>query len=156
MDAVAARPRPTRRIVAAVAAVLLASAVGVLTPATAEASSSATCPSGYACFYYNSNYQGARADLYFSDSKLNNEYFNDGPRGASGWGRVVGNDSASLWNRTGSTLRVYDKPGCTGPVLSIVPGAKVNLGPIGWKNRISSIYIADGRGACQWYDQAGL
>lgn len=153
------RPRRMRLLFSALAAVALAAGSAVAAPAPAEATTSPTCPSGYLCMWYNSGFTGARADLYFSDAALSNEVFNDGPRGARGWGETVGNDAASLWNRTGERIRVYDRQYCSASsslmVMSIAPGSKVDLGPINWKNRISSIYL-EGRGQCVPYSQAHL
>lgn len=150
------RPNGARTLLAAFV-LLLAGAV--VAPVPAQATTSSTCPAGYLCLYYNSGFTGARADLVFSDAALNNEVFNDGPRGRAGWGQTVGNDSASLWNRTGTTVRLYNWQGCTSragnPTFSVVPGGKVNLGDIGWKNKISSLYI-EGRGQCVPYSQAHL
>ena len=150
------RPNGARTLLAAFV-LLLAGAV--VAPVPAQATTSSTCPAGYLCLYYNSGFSGARADLYFSDYAFSNEVFNDGPRGAAGWGRTVGNDSASVWNRTGTTVRLYNYQGCASragnPVLTVAPGGKIDLGGIGWKNKISSMYIAD-RSRCIPYSQAHL
>lgn len=145
----ASRPRRRRALIGALAALALLGGSAVAA-APAEASTRATC----------SGWSGARADLIFSDAKLDNERFNDGRSGAAGWNKRVGNNSASVWNRTGRTVRLYDHQWCTGtprnPVLSLVPGAKINLAGIGWRNRISSVFIDDGRGRCVPYSQSHL
>ncbi|MFE2772865.1 peptidase inhibitor family I36 protein [Microbacterium resistens] len=158
--AISLRRRRRPVLLAALAALALICGGAVATTSPADATTRAKCPDKYLCLYYNTGWSGARADLFFSDAKLSNERFNDGPAGVRGWKQKVGNNSASVWNRTGATVRLYDFQGCTStprnPVLSMVPGAKVNLGEIGWRNRVSSVFIDDGRGRCVPYDQSHL
>lgn len=142
----------------------------VAMPSAAEAATSSTCPSGSLCLYFNSNFAGARADLRKTDAALNNELFNDGRSGANGWNVQVGNNSASVWNRTGRDVWLFNGGSCFGDrYLRLAPGAKLNLdasgvrtiknatsGPLsdsgyssaalqyGVKNAISSMWVDDG------------
>lgn len=108
-------------------------------PAPASASTSATCPSGHLCLYFNSDQQGARADLKQTDAAFNNELFDDGTAGRNGWTVQLGNKAASVWNRTGRYVHLYDGQYCTGERLTFPPGAKMGLGHL--KNRVSSMRI---------------
>ena len=136
----ARRPRVARVLFGALAALSLAGGLAVAAPAApAEASTASTCPAGRLCLYFNSNHQGARADLELTDYALNNELFSDGPAYRNGWNVLVGNNAASVWNRTGAVAYLYDGRGCTGAYVRLLPGAKVNLGTL--KNRVSSINL---------------
>jgi hypothetical protein len=104
------------------------------------------------CFYFNSDFQGARADYANSDSTMGNELFTDGPVGRNGWGVQVNNNSASLINNTFAYITIYDNPGCEGYAWYIQPGERLNLGAM--KNRVSSIYVAYDGGACLDRDQS--
>ncbi|MFJ3489757.1 peptidase inhibitor family I36 protein [Leifsonia aquatica] len=133
----------------------MAAALGVVVVATlsgsqpASAASSATCPAGDLCLYFNSDFGGARADLRHTDAALNNELFDDGTPGANGWKVKVGNNAASVWNRTGSWVNLYDSQDCSGPAAQLGPGEKENLtrwanAGLDLKNKVSSIKTADG------------
>lgn len=129
----------------AFAAAALALGVSVVagSPASAAGSGDA-CPAGRVCLYFNSNGGGARADLARSDGALNNELFTDGPAGRNGWGVVVGNNAASVRNRTSDVIVVYAGQGCTGNWSRIPAGGQVyNLADGYWnmQNRVSSIWI---------------
>lgn len=121
-------------------------------PAANASGSGTACPSGRACFYFNSDFQGARADYANSDAGMGNELFTDGPAGRNGWGVQVNNNSASLINNTHAYITIYDSPDCVGYAWYIQPGDRLNLGEM--KNRVSSIYVAYNGGACISRDQS--
>lgn len=53
-------------------------------PAASASGSGTECPSGRVCFYFNSDFLGARADYAHSDAGMGNKLFTDGPAGRSG------------------------------------------------------------------------
>lgn len=142
------------RKTATAGAVLALGAGAFLTgaPAANASGSGTACPSGRVCFYFNSDFQGARADYANSDAGMGNELFTDGPAGRNGWGVQVNNNAASLINNTYGYITIYDSPGCVGYAWNINMLEGLSLGEM--KNRVSSIYISDGGGACISRDQS--
>lgn len=134
-------------LIALTAASLLASA-----PAASASGSGTACPTNRLCFYFNSDFGGARADFANSDAGLGNELFTDGPTGRNGWGVQVNNNAASVINHTGEYVVVYDAAGCQGWGSYVYPGERLNLSVLGLKNQVSSIQIA-GTGDCISRDQ---
>lgn len=120
-------------------------------PANA-AGTGTTCPVNRLCLYFNSDYQGARADFAYSDAGLNNEFFTDGPAYRNGWGVPVNNNAASVKNRTGSMVYLFDGAGCEGTAWTVYPGEDYNLSSRGLQNTVSSLLI-EGMGACVYRDQ---
>ena len=115
----------------ATAAVL---AVGGTVVATAPAASAAPsrngkCEAGEFCYYYNSNNKGSVSD--FTGSVAN--YGTKQPscydfKGAgAGKGKCIKNEAASVWNRSGKTVRVYFNSNYGGAYQDFKPGAKGNL-----------------------------
>ena len=131
---------------------LSASAILAGAPAAGASGTGTACPSGRVCFYFNSDFQGARADYANSDATMGNELFTDGPVGRNGWGVQVNNNAASLVNNTYAYITIYDNPGCEGYAWYIQPGERLNLGAM--KNRVSSIHVAYNGGACLDRDQS--
>lgn len=123
-------------LIALTAASLLASA-----PAASASGSGTACPTNRFCFYFNSDFGGARADFANSDAGLGNELFTDGPTGRSGWGVQVNNNAASVINHTGEYVQVHDATDCQGWFYYVAPGQALNLSDLGLKNQVSSIYI---------------
>ncbi|MFJ6376313.1 peptidase inhibitor family I36 protein [Pseudarthrobacter oxydans] len=127
-------------------------------PAANASGSGTACPSGRVCFYFNSDFQGARADYAYSDAGMGNELFTDGPAGRNGWGVQVNNNAASVINNSGHTLYLYTEPNCD--VRSMVgggglfPGTRYNLAAFNAKNDISSIQIAGVGSDCISRDQS--
>ncbi|NQD89570.1 peptidase inhibitor family I36 protein [Paenarthrobacter sp. CM16] len=113
-------------------------------PAASASGTGTACPSDRLCLYFNSNFQGARADYKYSDAGLGNELFTDGHRGAKGWGVQVNNNAASLINNSGEYIALYKSAGCRDGVgYLLAPGAKLNLSDWGARNTISSFHIND-------------
>ena len=127
------------------AAALLGLAAGALLAGAPAANAGSTCPYGRVCLYFNSNFEGARADFQYSDARLGDELFNNGPSGANGWNVQVNNNAASLINNSTRTVWMHDLPDCGGNPWSMGHGGKLNLENLGLKNKISSLYI-DGSG----------
>ena len=103
-------------------------AVAAAAPASA-AGRDGVCDSGEFCYYYNSNEAGSVSD--FTDSL--DDYGTTQPtcydfKGAgSGKGVCVKNNAASVWNRTGKTVRVYFNSNFAGAHQDFAAGAKGNL-----------------------------
>lgn len=140
------RTRHRRGLATAASVVALVSA-GMAAGPSAQASGTGTaCPSDRLCFYFNSDWGGARADYAYSDASLNDELFTDGPSGRNGWGVQVENNAASVKNRTGHQVMLYRDRYCnisgSDSYRLIEPGANVNLGA-NLKNQVSSFAIFD-------------
>jgi hypothetical protein len=127
-------------------------------PAANASGTGTACPSERVCFYFNSDFQGARADYAYSDAGLGNELFTDGPAGRNGWGVQVNNNAASVINNTGKHLYWYKDANCDyrGGSGVLPPGSRVNLSTINAKNDISSIFLwgSDGGAECIHRDQS--
>lgn len=112
--------RAIRALIGVVA--IVAAIIGsVVAAPTASAATINGCPENYFCFYFNSNFAGARADYFYSDGNLDNELFNKG--GTSGRGVVVKNNAASAVNNWAYYATVYYNSGCNGSVASQSFGA---------------------------------
>lgn len=115
-------------IILSVLAVALATAITVAAPAQAAARDG-ICQKGEFCYYYNSNNEGSISDFTGSigdyGTKQPSCYDYKG-RGA-GKGRCIKNDAASVWNRTGKTVRVHFNSNYGGTSQTFGPGAKKNL-----------------------------
>jgi peptidase inhibitor family I36 len=79
------------------------------------------CPDFSLCFYFNSDFGGARANYAYSDGNLDNEVFRWG--GTNGRGVQVKNNAASVVNNAEWTATVYYNSGCNGSVASQSFGA---------------------------------
>ncbi|WP_405102228.1 SpoIID/LytB domain-containing protein [Micromonospora sp. NBC_01412] len=119
------------RRVPGILAVLVVALAGVaVAPGTASAAGrDGACDSGEFCYYYNSNQAGSISD--FTDSL--GDYGTTQPscyefKGAgSGQGVCVKNNAASVWNRTGKTVRVYFNSNFAGASQDFASGASGNL-----------------------------
>ncbi|KSU69987.1 hypothetical protein GA0061083_0014 [Pseudarthrobacter enclensis] len=120
-------------------------------PAGSASGSGTTCPSGRVCFYFNSVFQGARADDAYTDAGMGNELFTDGPTVRNGWGVHINNNAASVMNNSGHILYLYTEPNCDARSMvgggGLFPGTRYNLSAFNAKNDISSLHIA-GTGDC--------
>ena len=119
-----------KHITAIVATTVVALAGTVLVAGSASAASrDGTCNSGEFCYFYNSNQVGSVSD--FTDSQ--DDYGATQPscyefKGAgAGRGLCVKNHAASVWNRTGRTVRVYFNSNFAGAHQDFAAGAKGNL-----------------------------
>ncbi len=124
------RPRTWKRAAVAVAGVALAAAgVTVLSTPASAAARDGVCDSGEFCLYYNSDNAGSISDFAGSISDYGTTqpscYDFKGP--GNGQGLCVKNNAASVWNRTGGTVRVYYNSGYGGASQDFGSGAKGNL-----------------------------
>src|SRR3954447_13535937 len=107
---------------------LLLTGMTFASPASAAARDGA-CNAGEFCYYFNSGEAGSISD--FTDSL--DDYGATQPtcyefKGAgNGKGLCVKNNAASVWNRTGKTVRVYFNSNFAGSHQDFGPGAKGNL-----------------------------
>ncbi|MEU4335426.1 SpoIID/LytB domain-containing protein [Micromonospora lupini] len=139
-----------RKSLAIVGAVLAMSTsiLSVASPAAAAARDG-TCDSGEFCYYYNSNQAGSVSD--FTDSL--DDYGTTQPtcydfKGAgAGKGLCVKNNAASVWNRTGKTVRVYFNSNFAGATQDFAAGAKGNLNAT-LKNNNASHELVSGATGC--------
>ncbi|GIE87317.1 SpoIID/LytB domain-containing protein [Actinoplanes regularis] len=110
---------------------LVAALVGVaVAPSAASAADrDGTCDNGEFCYYYNSNQAGSLSD--FTDSE--DDYGTAQPScyefksAGTGQGVCVKNNAASVWNRTGKTVRVFFNSNFGGASQDFAAGAKGNL-----------------------------
>lgn len=112
----------------------LALAVSGLTGVAAETAQAATarngvCEAGELCLYYNSNQQGSLSDFTSSLGQYNAtqptcyEF-----RGAgAGKGMCIKNQTASVWNRTGSDATIFENSDFGGRTETVPANGKANL-----------------------------
>ncbi|WP_433265921.1 peptidase inhibitor family I36 protein [Actinosynnema sp. CS-041913] len=105
-----------KRVLIGLAAMIASITGSVISAPAASAATIHGCPEVYFCFYFNSNYEGARADYLRSDGNLENETFNKG--GSNGQGVQVKNNAASVVNNWSYTATVYYNSGCNGSFAS--------------------------------------
>lgn len=116
-----------RRLVAAVAAVVLSSSLLTgLAPAASAGEHDGRCDGLELCLYYNSGQRGASHDFRYKVTSFGSFVFLGHGDGA---GRAVKNHAASAWNRDGYfTARVYFNSGYAGPADDVAPLTERNLG----------------------------
>ena len=87
------------------------------------------CQSGEFCYYYNSYQAGSMSDHKPSqaDYGATQPTCYEFKTAGNGQGVCVKNHAASVWNRTGHTVRVYFNSSYGGAYQSVAAGAKVNL-----------------------------
>ncbi|ROP42447.1 peptidase inhibitor family I36 protein [Saccharothrix texasensis] len=114
--------RVTRRLVGLAAVITTVIGSFAIAP-TASAATIEGCREAYLCFYFNSNFEGARADYLLSDGDLDNEKFNNAGTDGNGFNYVVKNHAASVVNNWSYYATVYYNSGCNGSVASQSFGA---------------------------------
>lgn len=87
------------------------------------------CEAGEFCYYYNSYQAGSMSDHKASqaDYGATQPTCYEFKTAGNGQGVCVKNHAASVWNRTGHTVRVYFNSSYGGSYQSVAAGAKVNL-----------------------------
>ncbi len=115
---------------AAAATVLGGAVLASAAPASA-AGRNGVCESGEFCYYFNSDNQGSVSDFTGSvgDYATTQPSCYDFKGAGAGKGKCIKNAAASVWNRSGKTVRVYFNSGHTGTYQDFKAGAKGNLSP---------------------------
>jgi hypothetical protein len=104
------------------------SILSIASPASA-ADRNGKCDSGEFCYYYNSGNAGSISDFdesiedYGATQPSCYEFKGDG----NGEGQCIKNNAASVWNRTGKTVKVYFNSDFGGASQSFASGDKGNL-----------------------------
>ena len=106
-----------------------APALVLAAPAASAAGRDGSCNSGEFCYYFNSDEKGSISDFTgsLSDYGTTEPSCYDFKGAGNGKGVCVKNNAASVWNRTGKTVRVYFNSGYTGAHQDFKDGAKGNL-----------------------------
>ncbi|WIM95102.1 SpoIID/LytB domain-containing protein [Actinoplanes oblitus] len=138
-----------RKILAVAGAALAMSTalLSVTSPAMA-AERNGTCDSGEFCYYFNSNQAGSVSDFtdsvddYGATQPSCYEFKGEG----AGKGVCVKNNAASVWNRTGKTVRVYFNSDFGGAHQDFAAGAKGNLNATLKNNNASHEVGPEGNG----------
>ncbi|MBE3008398.1 peptidase inhibitor family I36 protein [Microbispora sp. NEAU-D428] len=127
-------------LTAASAAIVLGGAVLATASPASAATRNGVCETGEFCYYFNSNNQGSLSDFTGSvgDYGTRQPSCFDFKGPGTGKGKCVKNAAASVWNRSGKTVRVYFNSNYGGSVYQdFAPGAKGNL-KAGLKNQNAS------------------
>ncbi|WP_433229151.1 SpoIID/LytB domain-containing protein [Actinomadura formosensis] len=139
------------RLTAATAAMALGGAVLIPASPASAASRNGVCESGEFCYYFNSNNQGSLSDFTGSvaDYGAAQPSCYDFKSAGAGKGKCVKNSAASVWNRSGKTVRVYFNSNYGGRYQDFKPGTKGNLNA-GLKNQNASHkYLSSAPGGCK-------
>ncbi|WP_433330702.1 peptidase inhibitor family I36 protein [Spirillospora sp. CA-294931] len=132
--------RLNRILPAATAAIAVGGAVAtVLASPASAATRNGVCETGEFCYYYNSNNKGSVSDFTGSigDYGTKQPSCYDFKSAGAGKGTCVKNHAASVWNRSGKTVRVYFNSNYGGRYQDFKAGAKGNLNS-GLKNQNAS------------------
>ncbi|MFJ8041656.1 CHAP domain-containing protein [Kitasatospora sp. NPDC096147] len=119
--------------------------VATSTPAFAAARDG-VCDSGEFCLYYNSDQGGSVSDFAgsISDYGATQPSCYEFKSGGNGQSVCVKNNAASVWNRTGQTVRVYFNSGYAGASQDFGSGAKGNLNGTLKNNNASHKFLSSG------------
>ncbi|RAJ32057.1 surface antigen [Kitasatospora sp. SolWspMP-SS2h] len=137
--------------VAGTALALAVPLVGATSAPAFAASRDGVCNSGEFCYYYNSNEAGSVSDFtgslgdYGTTQPTCYEFKGSG----AGQGVCIKNNAASVWNRTGKTVRVYFNSGYAGASQDFAPGAKGNLNATLKNNNASHQFLGSSGGGSQ-------
>ncbi|WP_433229153.1 peptidase inhibitor family I36 protein [Actinomadura formosensis] len=125
------------------AAIAIGGAAAALASPASAASRNGVCESGEFCYYFNSNNQGSLSDFTGSvaDYGAAQPSCYDFKSAGAGKGKCVKNNAASVWNRSGKTVRVYFNSNYGGRYQDFKPGTKGNLNA-GLKNQNASHQFA--------------
>ncbi|MCP2336431.1 peptidase inhibitor family I36 protein [Actinomadura rupiterrae] len=114
---------------AATAAAAIGGAVVASSSPAMAAGRNGVCDPGEFCYYFNSNNQGSVSDFTGSvaDYGAKQPSCYEFKGAGNGRGVCVKNNAASVWNRSGSTVRVYYNSRYGGRYQDFGPGARGNL-----------------------------
>ncbi|MFJ5924544.1 CHAP domain-containing protein [Kitasatospora sp. NPDC092948] len=143
-----------------VAGTALAMAVPLVAATSAPAFAAArdgVCDAGEFCYYYNSDNAGSVSDFTGSLSNLGDTQPTcyDFKGAGNGQGICVKNNAASVWNRSGQTVRVYFNSGYAGAYQDFAPGAKGNLNATLKNNNASHQFLGGNQSPVDDYDHSG-
>ncbi|WP_433330704.1 SpoIID/LytB domain-containing protein [Spirillospora sp. CA-294931] len=129
------------RLISCLTAATAVMALGgtVLASPASAATRNGVCESGEFCYYYNSDNKGSVSDFTGSvgDYGAKQPSCYDFKSAGAGKGTCVKNHAASVWNRSGKTVRVYFNSNYGGRSQDFKAGAKGNLNS-GLKNQNAS------------------
>ncbi|MEV5573566.1 peptidase inhibitor family I36 protein [Spirillospora sp. NPDC052269] len=120
----------TKVLTTATAAAAIGGAVVATTASAADAAGrNGKCETGEFCLYYNSNQKGSVSDFTKSvaDYGAKQPGCYEFKSAGAGKGKCVKNSTASVWNRTSKTVRVYFNSNFGGRYQDFKAGAKGNL-----------------------------
>ncbi|MBT2207772.1 MULTISPECIES: peptidase inhibitor family I36 protein [Actinomadura] len=122
--------RTLKRILTATTAAIAFGGTAVAFTSAASASArDGVCDAGEFCYYYNSNNEGSVSDFTGSVADYGTTqpscYDFKGP--GAGQGLCIKNAAASVWNRSGQTVRVHYNSDYGGASQDFAAGAKGNL-----------------------------
>ncbi|MEU5877014.1 peptidase inhibitor family I36 protein [Spirillospora sp. NPDC047279] len=129
----------TRIFTATTAAAALGGTVLATTSPASAAARNGTCESGEFCYYYNSGTKGSVSDFTGSVADLGAKQPScyEFKGAGAGKDKCVKNNAASVWNRSGKTVRVYFNSNYGGAYQDFKAGTKGNLNA-GLKNQNAS------------------
>ncbi|MEW2354853.1 SpoIID/LytB domain-containing protein [Spirillospora sp. NPDC029432] len=117
------------RLAAATAAVALGGTTLIAAMPASAAARNGVCENGEFCYYFNSGNKGSVSDFTGSvaDYGTTQPSCYDFKGAGAGKGKCVKNQAASVWNRSGKTVRVHYNSNYGGPHQDFKAGAKGNL-----------------------------
>jgi hypothetical protein len=135
--------------VAASAVALAVVPLAAAAPASAAARDG-VCNSGEFCYYYNSDEAGSVSDFTGSiaDYGTTQPSCYDFKGAGNGKGLCVKNNAASVWNRTGHTVRVFYNSDYAGAHQDFAAGAKGNLNSTLKNNNASHLFNPGATSTC--------
>ncbi|WP_084338037.1 CHAP domain-containing protein [Actinomadura oligospora] len=147
-----------RRTLAVAGAALSLTVPLVATASHASATGrNGVCESGEFCYYYNSNLAGSLSDFTGSlgDYGTTQPTCYDFKSAGAGQGICIKNNAASVWNRTGSTVRVYYNSNYGGASQDFGPGTSGNLNTTLKNNNASHQFLGGSGGETPRNDYDG-
>ncbi|WP_442945412.1 peptidase inhibitor family I36 protein [Nocardioides sp. CCNWLW239] len=137
--------RSSHRLAGLIVAFLaaLSTSLIAISPASAAVARNGHCEVGEFCLYYSNNQGGSVSDFAGSVS----DYGTSQPTcyefkgSGTGQGLCVKNRAASVWNRTGRSVRVHYNSGYGGAYQTIAAGASPDLNSTLYKQNASHRYL---------------
>ncbi|WP_412515345.1 peptidase inhibitor family I36 protein [Actinomadura madurae] len=119
----------TKIFTATTAAIALGGAAAALASPASAAARNGVCESGEFCYYFNSGNKGSVSDFTGSvaDYGTAQPSCYDFKGAGNGKGKCIKNAAASVWNRSGKTVRVHFNSNYGGKHQDFKAGAKGNL-----------------------------